>query len=61
MLYTQMLFALFYDNTVWGSTLSAVSWIGSALILCSALYVALARESTPAQADGADGEENAGG
>lgn len=61
MLYTQMLFALFYDNTVWGSTLSAVSWIGSALILCSALYVALARESTPAQAGAADGEENAGG
>ncbi|BCS25641.1 DMT family transporter [Aspergillus puulaauensis] len=61
MLYTQMLFALFYDHAVWDSTLSAVSWIGSALILCSALYVALARESTPAQTDAVDGEENAGG
>ncbi|KAL2825388.1 hypothetical protein BJY01DRAFT_157511 [Aspergillus pseudoustus] len=62
MLYTQMLFALFYDSAVWGSTLSAVSWIGSGLILCSALYVALAREppqSAPAHAD--PDEENAGG
>ncbi|KAL2802124.1 hypothetical protein BJX63DRAFT_133614 [Aspergillus granulosus] len=62
MLYTQMLFALFYDSAVWGSTLSAVSWIGSGLILCCALYVALAREppqSAPAHAD--PGEENAGG
>jgi drug/metabolite transporter (DMT)-like permease len=60
MLYTQMLFALFYDSSVWGSTLSTVSWIGSGLILCSALYVALAREppqSVPAHAD--SGEENA--
>ncbi|KAL4914222.1 hypothetical protein BDW62DRAFT_190897 [Aspergillus aurantiobrunneus] len=60
MLYTQMLFALFYDSAVWGSTLSAVSWIGSALILCSALYVAMARES-PALANTADSEENVGG
>ncbi|KAL4877188.1 hypothetical protein BJY04DRAFT_198728 [Aspergillus karnatakaensis] len=58
MLYTQMLFALFYDNVVWGSTLSAVSWIGSGLILSSALYVAMAREAPPAHA--AEGE-NAGG
>ncbi|KAL3459915.1 hypothetical protein BJX64DRAFT_194452 [Aspergillus heterothallicus] len=62
MLYTQMLFALFYDNAVWGSTLSAVSWIGSGLILCSALYVALAREPPQlTQAHGDTGEENAGG
>ncbi|KAI9376831.1 hypothetical protein BJX61DRAFT_488459 [Aspergillus egyptiacus] len=65
MLYTQMLFALFYDSAVWGSSLSALSWVGSALILCSALYVAMARESPPAPAH-ADptssrrGEENAG-
>ncbi|KAL4868148.1 hypothetical protein BDV12DRAFT_170145 [Aspergillus spectabilis] len=58
MLYTQMLFALFYDSAVWGSTLSAVSWIGSGLILSSALYVALAREALPAHAAGV--EENAG-
>ncbi|KAL4785118.1 hypothetical protein BJX76DRAFT_325662 [Aspergillus varians] len=61
MLYTQMLFAVFYDSAVWGSTLSTMSWIGSALILCSALYVALARESTPTQEHAADREENAGG
>ncbi|KAL2872179.1 DMT family transporter [Aspergillus lucknowensis] len=61
MLYTQMLFALFYDRTVWGSTLSAVSWIGSALILCSALYVALARETPPpSPAHAESSEENAG-
>ncbi|RAL00279.1 DMT family transporter [Aspergillus ibericus CBS 121593] len=44
MLYTQMLFAVFYDRAVWGSTLSAVSWAGSVLILVSAMYVATARE-----------------
>ncbi|KAL4954808.1 hypothetical protein BDW69DRAFT_162487 [Aspergillus filifer] len=64
MLYTQMLFALFYDSAVWGSTLSAVSWIGSGLILASALYVAIAREAplkpNPAEAHAAGGEENAG-
>lgn len=45
MLYTQILFALMYDKAVWGSTLSTISWIGSGLILGSALYVALARDS----------------
>ncbi|KAL4809739.1 hypothetical protein BDV18DRAFT_132691 [Aspergillus unguis] len=64
MLYTQMLFALFYDSAVWGSTLSAISWIGSALILSSALYVAIARESPSSSHSHADNaaqnEENAG-
>ncbi|RDW76257.1 DMT family transporter [Aspergillus mulundensis] len=59
MLYTQMLFALFYDSAVWGSTLSAVSWIGSGLIFCSAFYVATAR-GTPAPAHASESEENAG-
>ncbi|KAL4987574.1 hypothetical protein BDW68DRAFT_160815 [Aspergillus falconensis] len=59
MLYTQMLFALFYDTAVWGSTLSGVSWIGSGLILCSAFYVATARES-PVPAHASESEENAG-
>ncbi|KAL4751501.1 hypothetical protein BDW72DRAFT_173493 [Aspergillus terricola var. indicus] len=59
MLYTQMLFALFYDAAVWGSTLSTVSWIGSGLILCSAFYVATARDS-PAPAHASESEENAG-
>ncbi|PWY81820.1 hypothetical protein BO70DRAFT_362253 [Aspergillus heteromorphus CBS 117.55] len=44
MIYMQMLFAVFYDRTVWGSTLSAVSWVGSGMILGSAIYVAMARE-----------------
>ncbi|PTU22426.1 hypothetical protein P175DRAFT_0415853, partial [Aspergillus ochraceoroseus IBT 24754] len=44
MIYTQMLFALFYDRLIWGSSLSVVSWAGSALILGSAIYVAMARE-----------------
>ncbi|EAW07900.1 DMT family transporter [Aspergillus clavatus NRRL 1] len=44
MIYTQMLFALFYDKTVWGNTLSPMSWLGSALIVGSALYVALVRD-----------------
>ncbi|GIK02708.1 hypothetical protein Aspvir_006767 [Aspergillus viridinutans] len=44
MIYTQMLFALFYDKTVWGNTLSPLSWAGSALIVGSALYVAVVRD-----------------
>lgn len=47
MLYTQMVFALLYDKMVWGRTLSIVSWIGSGLIIGSALYVAVARERGP--------------
>ncbi|KAJ5086331.1 hypothetical protein NUU61_007638 [Penicillium alfredii] len=49
MVYTQMLFAFFYDKVVWGSTLSPVSWAGSALILGCAMYVAVAQEGRPAQ------------
>ncbi|PYH95832.1 hypothetical protein BO71DRAFT_322231 [Aspergillus ellipticus CBS 707.79] len=52
MLYTQMLFAVFYDRAVWGSTLSAVSWVGSGLILGSAIYVAMAREGAKGAAAG---------
>lgn len=44
MVYTQMLFALLYDKVIWGNTLSPMSWAGSALILASAIYVAVARE-----------------
>lgn len=44
MVYMQMLFALFYDKVVWGSTLSPVSWAGSMLILACAVYVAVAQE-----------------
>lgn len=55
MVYTQMLFALFYDKVVWGNTLSAMSWAGSALILVSAIYVAMVRE--PQRADERPNEE----
>ncbi|KAJ5129272.1 uncharacterized protein N7515_005311 [Penicillium bovifimosum] len=45
MVYTQMLFAVFYDKVVWGSTLSPISWVGSGVILACAIYVAVAQES----------------
>lgn len=44
MVYTQMLFALFYDKVIWGSTLSPVSLAGSALILSCAIYVAVVKD-----------------
>lgn len=46
MLYTQMLFALFYDKVVMDSSPSAISWAGSGLILGSALYVGVVRDSS---------------
>ena len=64
MVYTQMLFALFYDEVVWKNTLSAMSWAGSGLILVSAIYVAMAREprgdAVQVQVQHAD-ERNEGG
>lgn len=45
MVYTQMLFALTFDKLVWGTTPGVLSIIGSSLILGSAIYVALHRES----------------
>lgn len=47
MVYMQMLFALFYDKVIWGSTLSPISWAGSALILACAIYVAVVQEKAP--------------
>lgn len=44
MVYTQMVFALFYDKVVWGSTLSLLSAAGSVLILACAIYVAVMQE-----------------
>ncbi|RAL09321.1 DMT family transporter [Aspergillus homomorphus CBS 101889] len=59
MIYTQMLFALFYDRIVWGSTLSPVSWVGSGLILGCAIYVAVAREERkPESAAAETGSKN---
>jgi drug/metabolite transporter (DMT)-like permease len=60
MIYMQMLFALFYDRVVWGSTLSPLSWLGSGLILGSAIYVAVVREGrseAPATAERRDENE----
>jgi drug/metabolite transporter (DMT)-like permease len=51
MVYTQVLFALFYDKVVWGSTLSLVSWAGSALILACAIAVAVMQEKGEKKVD----------
>ncbi|KAL2367328.1 hypothetical protein RJ035_002776 [Blastomyces gilchristii] len=40
----EMLFALLYDKLVFNATPSPVSWAGSAIILASAIYVALVKE-----------------
>ena len=45
MVYTQMLFALAFDQIVWGVSPGVISIIGSSLILGSAIYVALHREN----------------
>jgi drug/metabolite transporter (DMT)-like permease len=47
MVYTQMLFALFYDKVVMDTSPSAISWAGSGLILGCALYVATVRDTIP--------------
>ncbi|CAI7583208.1 unnamed protein product [Penicillium glandicola] len=44
MVYMQMIFAVFYDKVVWGSTLSPISWVGSGIILACAVYVVFAQE-----------------
>ncbi|OKL58958.1 hypothetical protein UA08_05524 [Talaromyces atroroseus] len=49
MVYTQMLFALFYDKVVMHSSPSAISWAGSGLILGSALYVGIIRDKSAAE------------
>ncbi|KAJ5922948.1 hypothetical protein N7516_010651 [Penicillium verrucosum] len=54
MLYMQMLFAVFYDKVVWGSTLSPVSWVGSAIILACAIYVAFSQESPVRRGSGVE-------
>jgi hypothetical protein len=45
MVYMQMLFALSFDKLIWGTTPGALSIIGSSLILGSAIYVAMHKES----------------
>lgn len=46
MVYTQMLFALFYDKVVLDTTPPPMSWAGSAIILFSAVYVAFAQDGS---------------
>jgi hypothetical protein len=46
MVYTQMLFAIFYDRVIWNTSPSALSWAGSGIILGSAIYVALQHEGS---------------
>jgi hypothetical protein len=45
MIYTQMLFALGFDKLIWGTTPSPLSLAGSSLILGSAIYVAMKKQS----------------
>ncbi|KAH6875299.1 hypothetical protein BKA58DRAFT_467113 [Alternaria rosae] len=44
MIYMQMFFALGFDKLIWGTTPSALSIVGSSLILGSAIYVAMNKE-----------------
>lgn len=55
MVYTQMLFALFYDKVVWGVTLDGVAVVGSGLILACAVLVAVMQEG------GGDTKKKGGG
>ena len=60
MVYTQMLFALTFDKLVWNTTPGVWSIIGSALILGSAVYVAVQtnnRKSKPLSGEGRGDEE----
>lgn len=69
MIYTQMLFALTFDKLIWDSTPGVASLVGSSLILGSAVYVAVQKNSVQGGRkvedrdqergvmDGADGED----
>ncbi|QDS76577.1 hypothetical protein FKW77_007055 [Venturia effusa] len=54
MMYTAMLFALTFDKLIFGTTPTLLSIVGSSLILGSAIYVAMHRESSKV-ADPLDG------
>jgi drug/metabolite transporter (DMT)-like permease len=51
MVYTQMLFALLFDKLVFGTNPNLLSLFGSALILGSAIYVAIQKESMKQKED----------
>ncbi|KAL5411562.1 hypothetical protein PMIN04_010194 [Paraphaeosphaeria minitans] len=59
MVYVQMLFALSFDKLVFGTTPSALSVVGSGLILGSAIYVATHKEAAK-QDERGSGEEERG-
>jgi len=50
MLYTQMLFALFYDKVIMDSSPSVISWVGSGLILGSALHIGVIQDNSKSAA-----------
>ena len=56
MVYSQMLFALFFDKLVFGTTPNAWSVVGSGLILGAAVWVAVQKEATKARDTVADEE-----
>ena len=63
MLYMQMFFALGFDKLIWGTTPSALSIVGSSLILVSAIYVAMNKEDPKKVVDSVgrgDSEEERG-
>ncbi len=49
MIYTQMLFALLFDRWVFGTVPNAWSLVGSAMILGSAVYVAVQKSGPPVE------------
>ena len=55
MTYTSMLFALFFDKTIFGHTPKIMSIVGSSLILGSAIIVALQQEPQRSQKESTDG------
>jgi len=60
MIYTQMLFALAFDKLVWDSTPGVASLVGSSLILGSALYVAVQKNSVKGGGKVEDGDQERG-
>lgn len=51
MVYTQMLFALIFDKLVFGTKPTLLSLLGSSLILGSAIYIAIQKDSIKRRAD----------
>lgn len=58
MVYVQMLFALSFDKLVFGTTPSALSIVGSSLILGSAIYVATHKEDPKKEEEEGRGRGN---